>query len=346
MYHTQSYYHHNLGTAGHRAAAAYNYPLHYAPNYYPPQLNHVQPVYQPYAAPYVAPQPVPAPPADDAVNGGINPVLEYDLNNMSTFLSWCTFGMLKQNKSPTKEFDGLIVSVLFATRLPKSTIIIALEYMNQRFSNTVFDDLSESEIFPKLVIALILANKFNDDNTFTNRSWCGATGLKVDLLNREEKTWLFECKWQLNVVNFTQNIQTLEECWKTWMDKYTGSPEQPVANAHHQSPASNHGSSPVLASSAYLHYGAYQPVPPYSSSIPSSPVYDSYTPSPPSSSPVKYAHDSIWSKPNPPQNANIWSYTPTYQYVPQASADPAYMGSANRFVGYANPYYGYNMAHC
>lgn len=342
MYPAQSYYNHNLGTAGHRAAAAYNYPQQYVSSYYPPA-----PAYQPYAAPYAPPQQ----PAEEPVNGGINPVLEYDLNNMSTFLSWCTFGMLKQNKSPTKEFDGLIVSVLFATRLPKSTIIIALEYMNQRFLNAVFDDLSESDIFLRLVIALILANKFNDDNTFTNRSWCGATGLKVELLNREERTWLFECKWQLNVVNFAQNIQTLEECWKTWMDKYTGSPEQPVSTQYHHSPASNHGSSPVLSSAAYLHHGHYQPVVShYASSIPSSPVYDSsysYTPSPTSLSPVKYAHDSIWAKANPPQNANIWSYTPTYQYVPHAS-EPAYMGlpSANRFVGYTNPYYGYNMAHC
>lgn len=305
-----------------------------------------------------------------ATTGGINSVLEYDLTNMSTFLSWCGFGMLKQNRNPSKEFENLINSVLFATRLPKSTIIISLEYMNQRFSNKQFGELSESEIFIKMIVSLILGNKFNDDNTFTNRSWCGATGLQIDILNKEEKEWLSEVNWQLNVVNFESNIITLEECWKTWLDKYSSSKNSPAEEG-----AKTNTSSPVhsmvggsgsevslnyhnsLNTSPYNNYYNY-----YNQSLPSSPVsneYNYYNSSPmSSSSPAKFAQDSIWSNqqrqpPHQPpvgDNSNIWSYTPNYQFTPHHSHNLSinqpmqYLNS--NFVGYTNPYYTFNMASC
>lgn len=352
----QSNYYQNLGTAGHRATNSFNYVPQPTSNYYPyphpppphPHHHHsrsmysYQPVgtfsYVPPQAP-IMPQPMMAPvlpPVEDTtVNGGINLVLEYDLNSMSTFISWCTFGMFKQNKNPSKEFEKLVCSVLFATRLPKSTIIIALEYMNQRFSNKSFDDLLELELFVKLTIALILANKFNDDNTFTNRSWCGATGLKIELINKEERAWLQECNWQLNVVNFKTNIQTLEECWVAWVDKFGKTNPPPVtAQAATSSPASNYYN-------LYSSQGYYS-----NNSIPSSPNYYSNS-SPLNSSPIRY-QDSIWLdrqyQPAQPllvnHQSNIWSYTPTYQYLPPNSCNDY---NPNGFVSYANPYYEHNL---
>lgn len=280
------------------------------------QMAQVQAQYQP-APPYPqqfhpsAPAPVPQQQQQQQqpTVGGINSVLEYELKSMTTFLSWCAFGMLKQNRNPTSEFESLVHSVLFATRLPKSTIIIALEYMNQRFSSKELEEMPESDIFIKLIVSLILGNKFNDDNTFTNRSWCGATGLQINILNDEEKDWLKEIKWQLNVVNFESNIVTLEECWKTWLDKYNTEDVQ---------------SSPI------------------SHSIPSSPLTDYNYYSSPITSP-KYP-DSIWSNGNVnyqplPSHQNIWSFTPNFQYN-----QPQYLNS--NFVGYANPYYTFNMASC
>lgn len=354
MYQAQNYYQ-SLGTAGHRATSSYNYIPQYTPaNYYNPAQAHHKHTgsfyanYQPSGAAQAQQQQYMAPPVQAAApapiyqeqptNGGINSVLEYDLNNMATFLSWCTYGMLKQDKTPSKEFENFIVSVLFATRLPKSTIIIALEYMNQRFSSKNFGTLLELEIFTKLIVSLVLGNKFNDDNTFTNKSWCGATGLQIDVLNREEREWLDEVNWQLNVINFESNIKTLEECWKTWLEKYTKS--------NYSSPVIPQNYSPYTPSSTYQ-----------AASIPSSPIYNEpsysygYTSSPITSSPIKYAHESIWANNSTAnKNNNIWSYTPTYQYVPNNNSmfpDPVnhYFGSSN-FVGYANPYYNYNTASC
>ncbi|RLV95396.1 Meiotically up-regulated protein [Spathaspora sp. JA1] len=361
VYQHQQYPLHGLGTAGHRTSS-----------YLPPQQQQQPPMSRQYNS-YYQPQPTHIPPhslysyqqvpapaynqsvytpvinndhqqhqEEPAVNGGINSVLEYNLNQMASFLSWCGFGMLKQSRNPSLEFDQLIVSVLFATRLPKSTIIIALEYMNQRFSSDssiTNKTLSEGEIFNHLIVSLVLANKFNDDNTFTNKSWCGATGLDLHKLNKLEQDWLEYVKWSLNVVNFESNILTLEECWKTWLDKYSNSTRATSSNT---TPIS----SPCSASSPRSALNSSPITRPHSSysSIPSSPDYDQRY----------YALKSSWGQqqrqppapqpqpqqrmiPPPPPTAPVYNYNlqfndPAVQYV---GPPPSHVG----YVGYANPYY-------
>lgn len=366
------YYHHRSSQSMYDQLQQQQQPYTCQSRVLPPHMTRFTPVTG-YHQPEQRPEQVHAE-QEPAVNGGINSVLEYDLNTMSTFLSWCSFGMLKQSRNPTKEFESLVVSVLFATRLPKSTIIIALEYMNQRFSAQELGLLNEHEIFSHLIVSLVLANKFNDDNTFTNKSWCGATGLDLKVLNKLEKNWLEEVKWSLNVVNFESNILTLEECWKTWLDKYgngksTSTATSPIVSRDH---ANTIPSSPIKYSSS--------PVQTYKSSIPSSPVYYNheqsssyynYTQSPIVTSPVKYKRQesSIWSSQQPHQqtatNVNGWNAygyqfnDPAIQYVgapiahipvvqnQQHQHHQQYTGmfgyGTGGFVGYANPYY---MATC
>ncbi|KAG7662960.1 CLG1 [[Candida] subhashii] len=410
MYQVHQQYHQGLGTAGHRAAASFSYLppqqynnssttttttsnsttsgyFHHRPSqsmYQQPYAYQQQPQHMTRFTPVInhhhhhqqqPPQAQIEPVEQEpAVNGGINSVLEYDLNTMSTFLSWCSFGMLKQSRNPTKEFESLIVSVLFATRLPKSTIVIALEYMNQRFSAAKLGLLNEHEIFNHLIVSLVLANKFNDDNTFTNKSWCGATGLDLKVLNKLEKDWLEDVKWSLNVVNFESNILTLEECWKTWLDKYGNSSScTPISTRATTTPivSNNIPSSPIKYAG-----NSSSPVQTYRSSIPSSPIYYSHEQSTSSyynyphsspiiTSPIKYdhRHDNIWSSqaPQPPQpvwnNYNSQFNDPAVQYVGAPIAHvpmshiqsqqypPSMIGfpGGNGFVGYANPYY---MATC
>lgn len=289
------------------------------------------PPYMPVQAPVVpAPAPAAAPaPAPAPVSGGINAVLEYEPNDMAAFLCWCAFGMLNQNRNPTKEFEKMAVSVLYATRLPKLSIIIALEYINQRFSSASLGNLSEQEIFVKLVVALVLANKFNDDNTFTNRSWCGATGLQIEVINLEEAAWLDEVKWQLNVVNFRDNIRTLEECWLTWVEKYSPQTQSSLTfkNGSPLSPEkSYYNSSPIASSPLYLS----APSSGYSNDM----VSPNYYPEPVQDS--NYSFRPLYST-----QLSIWAYTPT-QY-PYVQHDPVMPGV--NYFGYTNPYYA-NMASC
>lgn len=370
MYQPQNYYYHNLGVAGHRATSSYSQPFQNRPYYgsydHPPY--HIQNLPLPPANSnnvlqyYLRPalpanqqpgnqQKYPHQQQNQSVNGGISSVLQYDLNNMSSFLSWCAFGMLKQSKNPSADFESLVVSVLFATRLPNSTIIIALEYMNQRFSSNeeiTSQNLNEQEIFVYLIVALILANKFNDDNTFTNKSWSGATGLDLMMLNKYERTWLEEAKWSLNVVSFEANILTLEQCWKTWLEKYDRSGAQSnseqgygALDTHDQVPspvsAYTHATSSPIPASYYPQVSqpmsSYYPV----SSIPSSPIYGkgvgaNYFQSSPSmtSSPLQSDSGSFWRNDVQRSNSNIWNNKAPSAYYHKGLPPQQY------FTGYMN----------
>lgn len=200
--------------------------------------------------PEVPVAPAEAPGASE-VSGGITAVMEYESQSMAAFLSWCALGMLKQGRNPSIEFEQAIVSILNATRLPKLTILIALEYINQRFPNRETSLLNDNEVFTFIVIALVLANKFNDDNTFTNRSWCGATGLQIEVVNKEEALWLKAVNWNLNVVGFRSNLECLDECWLAWLRRFSGQGmfSPPVTPPY----------SPSYSTSYYSSYSAYSP---------------------------------------------------------------------------------------
>ncbi|OBA24187.1 hypothetical protein METBIDRAFT_10347 [Metschnikowia bicuspidata var. bicuspidata NRRL YB-4993] len=322
-----------IGTSGHRASALMGFvPYHnYGAPAYGNPANYAPAPMAPVAAQYA---PAPAPAFDGqsrapAHVGGISAVLDYDAARMAAFMCWCTFGMLGQARTPTPQLEASVVSILHATRLPKLTIVIALEYINQRYAACAHLSMPELDVFVKLVVALVLANKFNDDNTFTNKSWFGASGVKVAVLNALEREWLAAVNWNLNVVHFQSNIETLEECWVSWSHKQA---HQPCYFAQPPSaPASDN-------------YGSF-------SSVPSSPLYDSASVSsmygyslPVSASPAKFSQD--WGVPGPqnfhylrpgqytsyaPQ-PSIWAYPPTTY-----PSMPPLMDSA--YAGLSNPYY-------
>lgn len=278
----------------------------------------------------IFPAPAPALPAVPAeVSGGITAVMEYEPQTMASFLSWCAFGMLKQGRNASVEFEQAIVSILNATRLPKSTIIIALEYINQRFCSREVVLLNDNELFIRIVIALVLANKFNDDNTFTNRSWCGATGLQIEVVNKEEAAWLKAVSWDLSVVGFRSNIECLEECWSTWLTRYSNTTMIPAASTY------TAAYSPAFAND----YSPYTPL---------SPLYEramsqeSRSSSPVCESPVKYNYD--W------HNASHdWGhgYSGLYQQPSVRAHIPvgASLHLGGEFYGYGSNYYNC-MASC
>lgn len=188
---------------------------------------------------FVYPAPAPAAPVaqQDAVTGGVSPVLDYDMDQMSKFVSWLSFGLLKRTDAPNDSFHAIIKSVLVATRLPKSTIILALLYLSDRMEKAPMTCVwNDGQAFQAVVIALVLANKFNDDNTFRSSSWSDATGLSVKLINKLEMEWLAAIHWRLH---YEDGYSCIEQCWNTWCKKFSSVDEysSPGAN-HHRSMSS------------------------------------------------------------------------------------------------------------
>ncbi|GME78228.1 unnamed protein product [[Candida] boidinii] len=62
----------------------------------------------------------------ETVVGGVTAVLEYDIEQMTKFVCWLCYGLMKRTDNPTSVFHSTVKQVLSATRLPKSTIILSL----------------------------------------------------------------------------------------------------------------------------------------------------------------------------------------------------------------------------
>ena len=82
---------------------------------------------------------------------------------------------------------------------------------------------------------ILLSNKMNDDATFTNKSWEQASGIPLSVLNRRKK-WLNEVKFNLAVTKYEANISVLDQCWKTWVNKYGSCHSEPPSSPTYYTP--------------------------------------------------------------------------------------------------------------
>ncbi|QLL33036.1 hypothetical protein HG536_0D05570 [Torulaspora globosa] len=172
----------------------------------------------------VLPAPVVQEPAhEEQVNGGVNQFLDYELDMMSDFVvrnAYISFGCDLNAKS-TQSMDLFIKgvsSVLNATRLPSVTIFLALDLLSKYIDRlpegiqSIGGD-SVNVIYQNTMIAFVIANKFNDDKTFTNKSWTQATGMSLSLVNEYERDWLSAFDWKIfddKFISYEDYLQTFE----------------------------------------------------------------------------------------------------------------------------------------
>ena len=181
----------------------------------PPAPHMLMPQLQPQQQQQQQQQQQPSASHDDSqVNGGVREVLDYDLNLMSEFVVKNAYIVFESTDALSRESSGVfdiftkgVCSVLNATRLPSVTVFMALDFLCKYISKlpTGVDAVggdSVNVIYQNLMIALILANKFNDDKTFTNKSWSHATGMELAVINRLEREWLAVFEWRLFDDNF------------------------------------------------------------------------------------------------------------------------------------------------
>ncbi|KAG7882719.1 hypothetical protein KL938_003142 [Ogataea parapolymorpha] len=219
---------------------------------------------------YQMPPPVQDQSASNAT-GGVSSVLDYELDQMVKFVCWLSYGLMKRTDNPTPLFHNNVKSVLSATRLPKSTIVLALLYLSEKMEGREDPITMDSEVFENLTISLVLANKFNDDNTFRNKSWSDATGLSLECINKLERDWLSSIKWRLH---YEDGFSCIEECWKTWCNKFQVTPVQSPYSDPFMSPS-------VMDAPSSYHVGT-----PYEYKSPSSSLFSSNSQFSPMSTPL------------------------------------------------------------
>ncbi|CAO3572440.1 unnamed protein product [Mortierella alpina] len=146
---------------------------------------------------------------------------------------------------PKPMFRKFCLDVLSATLLSPSVILLSLKYIQQlminlKGSNKIVNtgDGAEYRFFTG---ALILANKFLDDNTFTNKTWADITGMKIKDVNHLEMQFLNGIDFRL----FTSPAHYSE--WLANLTQFTGAymPSQHLVACQQQTSAAQSPISPM-----------------------------------------------------------------------------------------------------
>ncbi|KAG0257696.1 hypothetical protein BG011_003806 [Mortierella polycephala] len=121
---------------------------------------------------------------------------------------------------PKPMFRKFCLDVLSATLLSSSVILLSLKYIQQlminlKESNKIVNT-GEGAEYRFFTGALILANKFLDDNTFTNKTWADITGMKIKDVNHLEMQFLNGIDFRL----FTSPSHYFD--WLATLTRFTG----------------------------------------------------------------------------------------------------------------------------
>lgn len=104
---------------------------------------------------------------------------------------------------PSAHYKQYVQSMLTSTRLPSSTILLALFYLSAKMNQVAQTNLRQTNthnpnVYKVLTVSLLLGSKFLDDNTFQNRSWADVSNIEVHELNKMELDWLKGFEWTLH----------------------------------------------------------------------------------------------------------------------------------------------------
>ncbi|BFZ57737.1 hypothetical protein PYCC9005_004790 [Savitreella phatthalungensis] len=109
-----------------------------------------------------------------------------------------------------REFVNWTRTVLQTTQVSSNVVILAMLYIYRlKLANPGVRGKAGSE-YRLLTVALMLGNKFLDDNTYTNKTWSDVTAIPVREIHLMEVEFLSNMRYQLNV--------TAEE-WRFWLSK-------------------------------------------------------------------------------------------------------------------------------
>ncbi|KAF7317367.1 hypothetical protein HMN09_00473000 [Mycena chlorophos] len=100
---------------------------------------------------------------------------------------------------PSPSFVTFTQKLLETTQLSQSAIVLALHFIHRlRLRNKGIPAQAGSE-FRVAVAGLMMANKFLDDNTYTNATWASVSSIPLAQINTMEREFLSGCNYALYV---------------------------------------------------------------------------------------------------------------------------------------------------
>lgn len=117
---------------------------------------------------------------------------------------------LTKNAIPIPGFKKWVHTVLSTTQVTQNVILLALMFIYRlKVANPTVRGRAGSE-YRLLTVALMLGNKFLDDNTYTNKTWAEVSGISVSEIHVMEVEFLSNMRYSLLVS---------KEQWEDWLTK-------------------------------------------------------------------------------------------------------------------------------
>lgn len=92
--------------------------------------------------------------------------------------------------SVLRPFVLFVQKLLETTQVSQSVIVLSLQYIFRLRDRNHFTPAQPGSEFRIAVAGLMMANKFLDDNTYTNKTWSEVSGIDLNEINRMEREFL------------------------------------------------------------------------------------------------------------------------------------------------------------
>ncbi|KAI1789165.1 cyclin-domain-containing protein [Ganoderma leucocontextum] len=142
--------------------------------------------------------------------------------------------------SVSPAFVRFMQKVLETTQVSHSVIVLSLHYICRLKARNPFTSGQAGSEYRVAIAALMLANKFVDDNTYTNKTWSEVSGIELGQVNRMEREFLLGLDFDLYVNKST---------YESWLKFLTGL----VMNKEKDSKRWQRARCPVRTSHLHLH---------------------------------------------------------------------------------------------
>ncbi|KAJ2995952.1 hypothetical protein NUW58_g1133 [Xylaria curta] len=117
---------------------------------------------------------------------------------------------LSQHTTPCPAYKKWVNSILSTTQVTQNVVLLALLFVYRlKKTNPKVNGNPGSE-YRLLTVALMLGNKFLDDNTYTNKTWAEVSGISVKEIHVMEVEFLS---------NMRYGLLTSKEQWQAWLQK-------------------------------------------------------------------------------------------------------------------------------
>ncbi|KAJ3503508.1 hypothetical protein NM208_g16501 [Fusarium decemcellulare] len=144
---------------------------------------------------------------------------------------------------PYDQFRKWVYNVLSTTQVTQNVILLALLFIYRlKMSTPQIKGRAGSE-YRLLTVALMLGNKFLDDNTYTNKTWAEVSCFSVSEIHVMEVEFLS---------NMRYNLVATKDQWEEWLDKlacfheyYERAVRLPASPIHIPSPTNKSFHSPI-----------------------------------------------------------------------------------------------------